>query len=279
MTLGGGKRTPSIFDEAAKQRRLAEWEHGQRNGAPKPFRPEDGGNTPCPNCGLGGWADSVYCGQCGQEMSDPGHYRQDAFDTVVCPGCLSGNRPISIFCDQCGANIPPAAFAAADEAKAAAAAVGVPNVWSPSTSSSAGRQPVSPAQRAAYLAERNAALAGQQAQQADLMAGYKSGDDRFLHQLSRAEKLVEQCEKDLDRAQQDFRDRRYEFGGDPDLAGARFLDTERRELLAGYHAAEADVAAAMAALTSAKRMESQLLAEYDDISRGFQLGRVPDYGL
>ena len=279
MSLGGGKRRPSIFDEAAKQRRLDQldqWEHGQRNGAPKPFRPEDGGNTPCPNCGLGGWADSVYCGQCGQEMDDPGHYRQDAFDTVVCPGCLSGNRPVSIFCDQCGRPLPASAYAQADQAKEAKA-YGVPGVWGPGTSSSAGRQPgLSPAERNVVLAERNAEI-GQQAQRADLLSGYRPGDgDPLIFELGRAERLVKSAESDLEYAQQFLRDAKADFPGDVETARGRYLDPDARSRYDHYCAAQAGVAAALAALQAAQRVQSELLAEYDDISRAFQLGRVPD---
>lgn len=280
MSLAG-RRTPSIFDEYARQRRAEQAEHGQRYGAPKPYRAEDAEDTPCPTCDFLAWPDSCYCPFCGGTMASPRLWAEDPRDRVRCPNCLAGNNEQSIFCDQCGEALPASAYADADQAKQAAAGVGVPGVWQPGghpVSSSAGRRPgLSPAERNALLAQRNAAL-DQHAQRADLMAGYRPGDgEPFLHRLSRAEQLVEECERDLERAQQDFRDRRAEFGGDVDLAAGRYLDPERRDRYADYQAAEAGVASATAALAEARRLESAMLAAWH--ADYTPLGWTPDAGI
>lgn len=277
MTLAG-RKPRNIFDEYARRRLAEQAEDARRNGGPRPYRADEAGTVPCPNCDLLAWPDSMVCPYCAARMPNPAESVTDERDTVVCPACLERNSPLSSWCDQCGSSLPPSAYAAADQAKEAKA-YGVPGVWGPDAqSSSAGRRPgLSPAERNAVLAERNAAL-GQQAQRADLLAAYRQGrdGDPFLYQLSRCEDLVRQCEADLDHAQQAMRDARYDFGGDVALARARYLDPELRERFAEYSAAEAGVAAAMTAVQSAKRLQSELLAEYDDISRAFQLGRVPD---
>lgn len=111
---------------------------------------------------------------------------------------------------------------------------------------------------------------------ADRVEADVGGFEPLLYKLGRAGKLVEEAERDLENAQRAMRDARYDFGGDVDLAGGRYLDPERRERFAEYTAAEAGVAAAVAALHAAKRVQSELLAKYDLSYAAYQLGRTPD---
>ena len=204
----------------------------------QPGQPGDRAYVGVPNVLPPGSADQ--CGTCGHRASHCPHRNSD------CPHC--GNKV---------------------NAAALAAAAGHPM-------SSSGRQPVAPSQRTAFLAERSATM-DQQARRADLLSGYRPGDgDPLIFELGRAERLVRSAESDLEYAQQFARDAKADFPGDVETARGRYLDPDATDRYAHYCAAEAGVAAALAALQAAKRLQSELLAEYDDISRAFQLGRIPD---